>query len=98
MIAVRESLHQVEEIQCACSLVNALVDNAVELMRMWLQGATLTNRASKESAGMLRSEEVTNTCALANKWANEELMVEHAIQEAMDNYQVLETNLESENY
>lgn len=70
----------------------------MELMRMWLQKATLTSWASKESASMSRLEEVTNTCMLVNEWVNKELMVEHAIQEVIDNYQPSETNPESKNY
>lgn len=68
-------------------------------MRMWLQEAVLTDEVGEEeSAGILQSEEVTNACALANEWAEEELLVEHAIQEAMDNYQLLESEPKSSNY
>ena len=42
------------------------MDNAAEPMRRWLQEATLASRVFEESAGLLWSEEVTNTCALAN--------------------------------
>jgi len=67
-------------------------------MRRWLQEATSTNGVGEESAGMSRSEEVANACILANEWAKAESWAEQAIQEAMDNYQLLETEPESDNY
>ena len=47
---------------------------------------------------MSRSEEVTNACALANEWAEEESWAECAIQDAMDNYQLSVTENKSDNY
>jgi len=51
-----------------------------------------------EDPSTSRSEEVTNTCTLANEWAEEELMAEQAICEAQDKYQPLESDAESEKY
>ena len=98
MEVIRESLNQVNEIQHACSLVDALVDNVTEPMRRWLQETIPRDGVGEESAGMSRSEEVANTCALANEWAEAESWAEHAIQESMDNYQPLETEPESDKY
>ena len=70
--AVLESLHRVKEIRCTASLVDTLVLNGVELMRMWLQRATLTSMDSTETPSTSGSEEVTNACTLANEWAEED--------------------------
>ena len=59
---------------------------------------TLAPSVGEGSVSTSQSEEVANTVALANEWAEAELWVEHAIQESMDNYQLSETEPESIKY
>ena len=65
--------------------MNALVDDSVEPIRMWLQRAMLTSVDSEESPSTSRLE-VTNTCTLANEWTEEDSMAEQVIHRAMEEY------------